>query len=79
MIVSLRNHDMAPLQRDQLFQLRMTTEEKRMLQELADRAGVTPSDWVRLQVRQAFQPIVNEAMANRHTAEQYMAKSRKKK
>jgi hypothetical protein len=43
---------MAPLQRDQLFQLRMTAEEKQMLGELADDAGFTSSDYIRSLIRE---------------------------
>lgn len=49
---------MAPLQRDQLFQLRMTAEEKAMLGALADRDGLSASDkvrqWIRREYAEAF-------------------------
>ena len=45
---------MAPLQRDQVFQLRMTTEEKDMLTELAEREGLTAADKVRQWVRREY-------------------------
>ena len=45
---------MAPLQRDQLFNVRLTSDERAMLTALAERDGVTASDWVRLTVRRAY-------------------------
>ena len=45
---------MAPLQRDQIFQLRMTAEEKKMLAALAEREGLTASDKVRQWVRREY-------------------------
>lgn len=46
--------DMAPLQRDQVFQLRMTAEEKEMLAELAERDGLTAADKVRQWIRREY-------------------------
>jgi hypothetical protein len=45
---------MAPLVRDQLFQLRMTDDEKRMLEALAENEGLTASDKVRQLIRKDF-------------------------
>jgi hypothetical protein len=45
---------MAPIQRDQLFQLRMTADEKQMLTALAERQGLTASDLVRQWVRREY-------------------------
>jgi hypothetical protein len=49
---------MAPLQRDQIFQLRMTAEERSMLGALADRDGLSASDkvrqWIRREYAEAF-------------------------
>jgi hypothetical protein len=52
---------MAPLQRDQLFQLRMTAAEKRMLGELSDKAGLTASDYVRQLIRDKHAEFRTEA------------------
>lgn len=51
---------MAPLQRDQLFQLRMTAEEKELLVKLADKAGVTASDYLRLLIREKGEEAMTE-------------------
>lgn len=48
---------MAPLQRDQVFQLRMTAEEKEMLTELAERDGLTAADKVRQWVRREYATV----------------------
>lgn len=45
---------MAPLQRDQVFQLRMTSDEKDMLVELAEREGLTAADKVRQWIRREY-------------------------
>ncbi len=42
---------MAPLNRDQVFQLRMTAEEKEMLTELAEHEGLAAADKVRQWIR----------------------------
>ena len=44
---------MAPIERDQVFQLRLSEPERKTLQLLADQAGVTASDWIRLRIREA--------------------------
>jgi hypothetical protein len=51
---------MAPLQRDQVFQLRMTAEEKDMLAALAEREGLTAADKVRLWVRREYAIVFGE-------------------
>jgi hypothetical protein len=48
---------MAPLVRDQLFQLRVTAEEKRMLETIADRDGLTASDKVRQLIRKEYATV----------------------
>jgi hypothetical protein len=45
---------MAPIKRDQLFQLRVSDDEKRMLETLADREGLTASDKVRQMIRREY-------------------------
>ena len=56
---------MAPIQRDQLFQLRVTAEEKQMLTALAEREGLTASDKVRQLVRKDYAATFGEAPAKR--------------
>lgn len=58
------------LVRDQTFQLRLTAEEKRMLEQIAERSGVSASDWVRLAIRQASVslPAQQEATSHGHPA-----------
>ena len=47
---------MAPLHRDLFLKVRVTADEKRMLEEIADLAGVSASDWIRLRIREAYVP-----------------------
>ena len=42
---------MVPTQRDEKFQLRMSADERRMLEELADREGLSASDKIRQLIR----------------------------
>ena len=44
---------MASTERDKSFRVRVSKEELRMIQELADADGVTASDHVRLYIRRA--------------------------
>jgi uncharacterized protein (DUF1778 family) len=41
------------VEREHRLSMRISEEEWRMLQSLADAAGVTASDWVRLRIREA--------------------------
>lgn len=52
---------MAPLQRDAKFQLRVTADEKRMLEALAEREGLTASDKVRQLIRKDYAASFGEA------------------
>lgn len=52
---------MAPLQRDQVFQLRMTPDEKEMLVALAEREGLTAADKVRQWIRREYASTFGEA------------------
>jgi uncharacterized protein (DUF1778 family) len=45
---------MAALERTEKFQLRLTQEERRMLDALADEEGLSSSDLVRQMIRQRF-------------------------
>jgi len=45
---------MAPIQRDEKFQLRVTAEERQMLEALAERDGYSASDKVRQLIRKAY-------------------------
>jgi DNA-binding GntR family transcriptional regulator len=45
---------MAPLNRDQKFQLRLTDEERQMLEAIADRDGLSAADVVRQLVRREY-------------------------
>ena len=45
---------MAPLERDRSLRVRVSDEEQEMLQALADRRGVTVSDYIRLTAREAY-------------------------
>jgi hypothetical protein len=42
---------MSPQLRDKRLNILVTADEQRMLRELADRKGITPSDYVRLFIR----------------------------
>jgi hypothetical protein len=41
-------------QRDKRLNVLVSADELDMLQALAEKAGVTASDWVRLRIREAF-------------------------
>jgi hypothetical protein len=56
---------MAPLQRDQIFQLRVTAEEKQMLSVLAERDGLTASDKIRQWIRREYLATVEAPGAKR--------------
>lgn len=45
---------MAPLQRDAKFQIRLTGDERRMLEAIAENEGLTASDKVRQLIREDF-------------------------
>jgi hypothetical protein len=45
---------MAPFQRDGKFQIRMSADERRMLEALAENEGLTASDKVRQLIRRDF-------------------------
>jgi hypothetical protein len=49
------------VQRDKRVQMLFSREEWSMLQALADRDGVTASDWVRLRVREGYQRAFGDA------------------
>jgi predicted DNA binding CopG/RHH family protein len=44
---------MAPIDRDKSFRVRVSEDELRMVQELADAEGLNASDFVRLYIRRA--------------------------
>jgi hypothetical protein len=44
------------IRRDKRVQMLFSQEEWAMLQEMADRQGVTASDWVRMKIREAYGP-----------------------
>jgi DNA-binding GntR family transcriptional regulator len=52
---------MAPTQRDQKFQIRVTDEERRMLEALAERDGLSASDVVRQLIRREYAATFGEA------------------
>jgi uncharacterized protein (DUF1778 family) len=45
---------MAPLERDEQFHMRLSEEERRMLDAVADQQGLSASDWVRQAIRTAY-------------------------
>ncbi len=45
---------MAPLDRSEKFQIRLTEDEKRMLEAVADHDGLSASDMIRQFIRQRF-------------------------
>lgn len=45
---------MAPLDRSEKFQMRLTEDEKRMLEAIADNDGLSASDLIRQFIRQRF-------------------------
>jgi len=45
---------MTSIERDRVFRARMSSEEIAMLRELADKRGVTASDYVRLTIRELY-------------------------
>lgn len=52
---------MAPLQRDEKFQLRMTSDERQMLEALAERDGYSASDKIRQLIRKEYVAAFGEA------------------
>ena len=52
---------MAPVQRNEKFQLRVTAEERKMLEALAEKWGFSASDTVRQLIRRAFDAEVTTA------------------
>jgi hypothetical protein len=56
---------MAPLQRDQVFQLRMTAEEKDMLTALAEHEGLAAADKIRLWIRREYASVFGAGPAAR--------------
>ena len=52
--MSVQIEDMAPTQRDAKFQLRMAVDERRMLEALAERDGLSASDTVRQLIRREY-------------------------
>lgn len=52
---------MAPLTRDEKFQLRMTTEERQMLEALADKDGFSSSDEIRQLIRKEYSARFGDA------------------
>ena len=51
---------MAPTQRDEKFQLRIATDERRMLEALAERDGLSASDTVRQLIRREYASAFGE-------------------
>ena len=45
---------MAPTQRDHMFHVRMSDDERRMLEALAEHEGLTASDKIRQLIRREF-------------------------
>ena len=43
---------MTSIERDRVFRARMSSDEIAMLRELADKRGVTASDYIRLTIRE---------------------------
>jgi hypothetical protein len=54
---------MSPQLRNKRLNILVTVDEQRMLRELADRRGVTPSDYVRLFVREQHAATFSEQSA----------------
>ncbi len=52
---------MAPTQRDNMFHVRMSDDERTMLEALADRDGLSASDKVRQLVRREYAEAFGEA------------------
>ena len=53
------------LKREKRVQMLFSDEEWAMLQELADRDGVTASDWVRIRVREGHRAEFGESRPKR--------------
>jgi hypothetical protein len=51
---------MAPLQRDEKFQIRLTGDERRMLEAIAENEGLTASDKIRQLIREDFAATFGE-------------------
>ena len=51
---------MAPIQRDEKFQFRMTGDERRMLDAIAEREGLSPSDKLRQLIRRDYAATFGE-------------------
>jgi hypothetical protein len=56
---------MAPLARDEKFQLRLTGDERRMLEAIAEYQGLSASDKIRQLIREAFVETFGEASPKR--------------
>jgi hypothetical protein len=52
---------MTPIQRDEKFQFRMTGDERRMLEALAEREGLSASDKLRQLIRKDYATTFGEA------------------
>jgi hypothetical protein len=50
--------DMSPLERSEKFQIRLTPEEKEMLEGLAEHDGLSASDVVRQLIRAAHADVI---------------------
>jgi hypothetical protein len=52
---------MAPTQRDNMFHVRMSDDERTMLEAVADREGLSASDKVRQLIRREYAAVFGEA------------------
>ena len=53
---------MPPLRRDEKFQIRLTTAERRMLESIAEREGLSASDKIRQLIRRDYLTAFAEAL-----------------
>lgn len=66
---------MAPLERTEKFQVRMTKDERKMLETMADLRGLSASDVMRQAVRREYEETVLKA----HITAKAITASRKKR
>jgi hypothetical protein len=59
---------MAPLKRENIFQIRISEDERRMLQVIADEDGLTSSDVVRQFIRREWMRRYQQELPNQRKA-----------
>jgi hypothetical protein len=65
--LSLQHGDgaLSPVERGLMFHVRMSPDERRMLEALAEEEGITASDWVRMTIRRSFAEHFNQRQSKK--------------